>query len=207
MSTNADNNAEGNGLVVNNGSYLYNGNQGLGLFQVGGTYCALVTGKAWVPGFGSGPAVTPNVWTHLAVVTTPDQGTTFYVDGQVAGTGPSANPVTSGDFAIGYDFYWYGQPAFFQGLIDEVRTFTFAPGTFSTNNLLLNSVPPPPALNLLFPGGNSPKEGGDFILTWAGGTLQHASQLTGPWTPVTGAITPWLVSAVGPSEFFRVDGQ
>jgi len=86
--------------------------------------------------FGSGVIAT-GTWAHVALVR--DNGSsTLYVNGVSAniptGFGPNA-PSTG--FALGI------RPQapttdFFNGAIDEVRVFTFAPGQFSTNDLLLN---------------------------------------------------------------------
>lgn len=68
---------------------------------------------------------------HLALVR--DNGTNrFYLQGSVAGSASTTTPATpAGGFAIG------GLP-FFPGVIDEVRVFTFAPGQFNSNDLLVN---------------------------------------------------------------------
>ena len=41
-------------------------------------------------------------------------------------------------------------------------------------------------------------------LRWHVGTLQQSSHITGPWTTVTNATSPWFVPADQPSKFFRV---
>ena len=83
----------------------------------------------------------PGVWTHLALVTSGGI-TTFYVNGVAAGSAHSALSPSS-VFKFGINTTGGGtQP--FHGNIDEVRVFTFQPGQFSTNDLLLTHVPPPP---------------------------------------------------------------
>jgi autotransporter-associated beta strand protein len=88
--------------------------------------------------FGSG-VITPGLWAHVALVR--DNGlSTLYLNGE-----PVSNPTIFGPkppttgFAIGI------RPQtptseFFNGAIDEVRVFTFAPGQFTTNDLLLNRI-------------------------------------------------------------------
>ena len=41
-------------------------------------------------------------------------------------------------------------------------------------------------------------------LRWNVGTLQHSTQLNGPWLDITNAVSPWIVPSDQPSEFFRV---
>ena len=110
----------------------YNGDSasnGWGLMQVGGTFQGLFGGVSFV---GSAPAP-PNTWTHLALVR--DSGTTtFYVNGIAAGTSLSPPHAPSGLFALAA-----APPAlnaeYFDGVLDEVRVFTFAPGGFRLTDL------------------------------------------------------------------------
>lgn len=116
----------------------YNGNSanaGMGLYQLNGTYTGLMGGVAFV---GSAP-VTAN-WTHLALVVN-NGVTTFYVNGAANGSAGMPN-IPSGAFNIGI------RPDLgerFDGRIDEVRLFTFAPGQFSVSDLQLNAVVPEPS--------------------------------------------------------------
>lgn len=113
----------------------YNGatdTSGWGIIVSGSNYLALLGGRdIW----GSGTA-TPNVWTHVALVR--DGGlATIYTNGIAAGTSLSGPNVPVGNFAVAVPPQ---APAsqFLTGLVDEVRVFTFTPGQFSTNDLLLN---------------------------------------------------------------------
>ena len=103
---------------------------GWGIYQNGGGYFGLFGGVAI---FGNGTA-SPGTWAHVALVR--DNGTsTLYVNGIPTGTTASApNPATGG-FAIGTPPQ-APTSSFFNGVIDEVRVFTFAPGQFSTSDLL-----------------------------------------------------------------------
>ncbi|HEY3763081.1 MAG TPA: LamG domain-containing protein [Verrucomicrobiae bacterium] len=108
------------------------GSSGWGLYMVGGQFNGLIGGLVLI---GSAPATT-NVWTHLALVRN-NGTTTFYVNG-VSNDMTLIQPITpSGRFAIA------AQPQsltneFFNGSLDEVRVFSFAPGAFTTNDLLLS---------------------------------------------------------------------
>ncbi|HXF10498.1 MAG TPA: LamG domain-containing protein, partial [Desulfuromonadaceae bacterium] len=126
--------ASGNTTMMYNGN---GGNSGWGFLQSGSNYQILMGGVAF---FGSAP-VTLNAWTHLALVC--DNGvSTFYVNGISAGSIAAIPNPAAGGFAIGADVG--GGSHYFNGLVDEVRIFTFAPGTFSTNYLLLNPQSPGP---------------------------------------------------------------
>lgn len=95
-----------------------------------------------------------NRWTHLAVVVA-DDGTRFFVDGVQQGptdTGPTTTP--AGNIFGGSS---PGTTPTFAGYLDELRIFTFAPGQFSTNDLLLR----PPGPNILTQPGP--------MTVWAGG--------------------------------------
>lgn len=85
----------------------------------------------------TGGTATPGVWAHVAFVCESGIGE-LYVDGALVGSGfiPSGG-VPGGGFAVAAR---PSTPAadFFNGDIDEVRVFTFTPGQFSTNDLLLN---------------------------------------------------------------------
>ncbi len=92
---------------------------------------------AYTGRFGGGAAVgggtsrRAGAWTHLALVR--DNGTNrFYLNGAAAGSASTTTPATpAGAFSIG------GLPALV-GAIDEVRVFTFAPGQFKADDLLVN---------------------------------------------------------------------
>ncbi|HTI94953.1 MAG TPA: LamG-like jellyroll fold domain-containing protein, partial [Rudaea sp.] len=89
-------------------------------------------------------SVTPvsNQWTELALVR--DNGTTtFYVNG-VASYSSAAGPnPPAGGVAIGGNSLISGAELF-NGTIDEVRIFSFAPGAFTVGDL--NLPPPPPVV-------------------------------------------------------------
>lgn len=123
-----------NGSTVANATIAYNGNtasSGFGLFRLGNQWGFLYGG---VTLNGSAPVTTD--WTHLALVR--DNGlTTFYVNGQARATSAAAPLAAAGNFLVG------GNPLvateFFDGLIDEVRVFTFQPGQFVVGDLNLGS--------------------------------------------------------------------
>jgi len=48
---------------------------------------------------------------------------------------------------------------------------------------------------------------GGVQLKWSSGTLLQATSVSGPWTPVTGATSPYVTSPTGPQKFFKVQVQ
>ena len=140
---------------------IYNGQSGAngwGILQdnATGKFGALFGGRAF---FGSGDVV-PGVWTHLAIVCT-DTVATFYVNGVASGTTTDLPNSASGFIGIGTNAV---VPAanLFQGKIDEVRVFTFAPGAFVPADLLFTVVPPAPLPNIL----NFSRVGDTDTLSW-----------------------------------------
>jgi DNA-binding beta-propeller fold protein YncE len=121
---------------VNAGQVIaYNGStatSGWGIMVSGSNYLALFGGRdIWGVG-----AATPNVWTHVALVR--DGGVaTIYTNGIAAGTSVAFPNVPSGNFALAAPPQ-APNSQFLTGSVDEVRVFAFAPGQFSTNDLLLN---------------------------------------------------------------------
>jgi len=122
----------GNPIVVLNGN---GGSGGCGLLGNAGQMAFLYAGTA-IYNFNTQLAL--NTWYHIAAVK--DNGvTTLYLNGVADGTA-NCNPFVSGQLLIGRD----ASDGFFHGLIDEVRIFNFAPGAFSTNDLLYYQVYVPP---------------------------------------------------------------
>jgi hypothetical protein len=68
---------------------------------------------------------------------------------------------------------------------------TSAPGTTTV------TVNPPASVTIQALAGN-------VILIWPGGTLQTATDLSGPWGDVAGAISPRTNPVAAPQEFYRL---
>ena len=125
-----------NGSTAGNAAIAYNGNTsnaGWGIYRGGSNYGFLYGGITLT---GLTP-ISPQ-WTELALVR--DNGTTsFYVNGvSVYSNSVGPNP-PSGGVGIGGNPQTSGFELF-DGQIDEVRIFSFAPGAFSVGDL---NVPPP----------------------------------------------------------------
>jgi hypothetical protein len=68
---------------------------------------------------------------------------------------------------------------------------TSAPGTTTV------TVNPPASVTIQALAGN-------VILSWPGGTLETATDLSGPWGEVTGAESPRTNPTIAPQEFYRL---
>jgi len=128
----SDGNTSGVALLAYNGSSCCSG---FGLYRNGASWGGLYGGITFV---GASAPVTTS-WTHLALVCNNGM-TTFYVNGQpnanAAVTPHPASTNSNGAMRIGGNVNSQGQPyEFFDGAVDEVRVFTFAPGQFSPQDL------------------------------------------------------------------------
>lgn len=167
--------------VTNSGGEIlaYNGlrGNGWGLFLTGNNFEVLYGGyRLW----GAGAALAKaGVWTYLALVI--NNGTaTLYTNGVPATTTTLTPLPPTSTFTVGGDAQ-YGE--YYSGSIDEVRVFTFSPGTFVTNDLLYYQTAPPPAITLSsYIFNNSAVAGTD--------TVSIETSPGNPWTAVANA--PWL---------------
>jgi hypothetical protein len=112
------------------------GDNGFGIDWFNGQWRGLRGGVAY---YGSVPA-TAGVWTHLAVVI--NQGTNYlYVNGVAASVNLGiCLPPTNAFWVAGFASNAVAANYFtnFNGAVDEVRVFSFAPGAFRINDLLFN---------------------------------------------------------------------
>ena len=88
---------------------------------------------------GNQAPIDTNNWMHLAIV---NEGgiTTFYTNGVPCGPSDTNDATASAGDA--YCISAPGDNQAFYGYLDEARMFTFAPGAFSTNDLLLRAAGP-----------------------------------------------------------------
>jgi hypothetical protein len=158
--------------------------------------------------------VTPGTW-HLvtAAVNRPGGTVQLYVDGalQESGTVVSSFP-TNQDMNLGR----FNTGSFaFQGMIDEARIhggiddsnwvwadyMTVASNAvFSAYSSVTNTTIPSVTLTITHSGDN-------VILDWSSGTLQSASQITGPFSDVPGATPPYTNTPTAAQQFYRVQVQ
>jgi len=162
------------GATVGGQILAYNGlrGNGWGLYQAGANYEVLYGGLV---SWGSAVA-TAGTWMHLALVRN-NGVAVLYTNGVPASTNSSATPLTpTTSFTVGGDAQY---SEYFTGSIDEVRVFTFAPGAFSTNDLLLNS----PYLTVFTTNDSGPGSLRQAVLTAAAfpgtGTIAFETNLSG----------------------------
>ena len=117
-------------VIAYNGDPYHNG---FGIVRNGNAFQGEIGGQGYVGSY----TVTVGTWTHLAFVRS-NGVATLYVNGVAAGgTSSAAVAAPSAGFSIGASAFTGANGLLnFDGSIDEVRVFTFAPGCFSTNQLL-----------------------------------------------------------------------
>ncbi len=153
-------------------------------------------------------AVSFNQW-HLvtAVVDRTDGNAQLYVDGnQVASGAAMTDFPTNTDMDLGQD---NGGSFQYRGLIDEARihfglessNWVWANWmTVAQNSAFENySTVSSPIVTL-----NIQHSGNCVILAWPEGTLQSASVVTGPYSDVPGATSPYTNTASETQQYFRV---
>jgi hypothetical protein len=185
--------------ITTNESLVFNGNSsttGWGLYQYGGSFGALLGGKLE---FGAFPVVT-NAWTHLALVIQSNQSF-FYANGVLEGaTSNSPSPTGASDvFRMAANLLGGER---FNGYVDEVRVFTFSPGTFSTNDLLLHTSNAPPAPQVLFS-----TFGTNYYVTSADDAAQGVSSSFYAAEPFTNQATAALGQIIVPVYCFNTPNQ
>lgn len=137
---------------------------------------------------GSGGSRRVGGWTHVALVR--DNGTSgLYVNGVASGTTTTTTPAPpAGGFTIA------GSPSapggFFPGVVDEVRVFTFAPGQFSTADLLVNQR----LVATLPPDGFAP---GRATLNGTSGSFGFDTTAWFEWGPTTNVVNITTPQALG----------
>ncbi|NJR71965.1 MAG: hypothetical protein HC782_02260 [Gammaproteobacteria bacterium] len=124
-----------NGTVTNNAALFYIGNSagsGYGLYRIGGNYVGIFGGIGFI---GSTPVTSR--WTRLALVRASGV-TTLYVNGVAVQTSTVAPNAPSFAAQFGTAIGMRSQTPvteYFDGVIDDVRAFTFAPSAFQITDL------------------------------------------------------------------------
>ncbi len=84
----------------------------------------------------------------------------------------------------------------FDGAIDDVAFYNYALTPDQIQNHYVNAT----KLSVARSGNN-------VVLTWPTGTLQSAPLVSGPYTPVTGASSPFTSAISGAQQYYRVQVQ
>jgi hypothetical protein len=156
-----------------------------------------------------------NLWHHVAVVY--DQSTigpfngamSIYIDGQFD-TGS----------AVGFDWSWVAGQQIelglshdtnswqaFQGQLDDVRVYSRVLSDPEISSLHTGAIVDPNALVTQLNFTTAPGQG--ITLRWQCGdaVLQSADTVTGPYTDVVGAASPYSVSVLKSAKFYRYRGH
>ena len=136
-------------------------------------------------------------WIHL-VGTYDGANWKLYRNGVAVATNAAALgalPVTNADWAIGSTGNGWANN--YSGSVDEVAIYNFAlsPSRIATHYSLGRLGPNPISIT---------RSGGVVNITWAVGTLQQASVVTGPYTDVGGAVSPYTPPAGSTQKFYRL---
>jgi len=156
-------------------------------------------GNTW--GWNSGLMPPVAQWSFAALVVQPTQAILYLINtnGAQSATNILNHPlqIFGGVSAIGTDTY-APTTRVFNGLIDEVAVFNHALSSTQIQQLYANGYKLPQVQINLQPTGSS------LSLTWPQGTLFQSSNVTGPWTPVTAALSPDPLAPTNGSMFYRI---
>jgi hypothetical protein len=144
-------------------------------------------------------------WSFVALVVQPSQAVIYMINDQ--GTKSATNilahtsDVFGNNWQIGHDGNDGATSTTrnFNGSIDEVAVFSYALTPTQLNNLYLLVGPPAVTLSIVNAGPNN-------VVTWspAQGTLLQSANVTGPWTPIPTATSPYTVPATNSATYYRV---
>ncbi len=136
-------------------------------------------------------------WIHL-VGTYDGANWKLYRNGTAVATNASpvgALPVVNGDWAIGSTGNGWANN--YSGNVDEVAIYSTA--------LSATRIAAHYSLGRL---GSNPititRSGGNVIITWSAGILQQANVVTGPYTDVAGAVSPYTPPSGSTQKFYRL---
>jgi hypothetical protein len=155
---------------------------------------------------GSNP-IDDGQWHFLAGVYDGFSANSLYVDGLLSGTGTATNPVGGSPFDL-----WiggapdYGPLRLFPGIIDETSLFTNALTAPQIQEMYQSAfagqLPGPGVRNISIVLTNTP--GSHIQLTWPCGTLQAAPGVTGPYSDILSAVSPYSLPPTNAIQFYRV---
>jgi hypothetical protein len=135
---------------------------------------------------------------QVALNWSPSTGTVNYtLKRSLVGGGPYT-PVSGGLTSTNYT-----DPGLTNGTTYYYVVSAVAAGCESTDSAQASATPAstPPVLVSIQSSGNN------LAITWADGTLQSASNVTGPWSEVSEGTSPWPIVPAAPQQFYRVKLQ
>jgi alpha-galactosidase len=144
-------------------------------------------------------------WSYYALTY---DGTTFtvYTNGVSAGSQSSSYTQVSSSHSLYMGAYDSGGSVtrFYSGGMENVAFYSNALSASQIlNHYQVGSTVVPPAP----PSVSVQRSGANVIVSWANGFLQRANSVTGPWTDVTNAVSPYAVEMTNSALFFRATLQ
>ncbi len=132
-------------------------------------------------------------------------GEALYIDGALDDTNANGSAwswTTGQPLEIGYSSDTTWTP--YNGLLSDVRYYS-TNLTASQISTIYSSGAPVDTADLQMDLAFGAAPGNGFVLKWAEGSavLQSAPTLTGPWTDVTGAASPYTIVPAASQQFFR----
>jgi hypothetical protein len=143
-------------------------------------------------------------WNFVAVVSdTTAKTTTFYLNGVVAGVSGNCTGGANGQFfSIGKNVTFAPSggvdTAFFAGSLDEVGLFNQALSASAIQSLYATATSVNTSFSLTIA-----RQGASLQITWPVGHLESAAQINGPWSTVSGAVSPYVVAPGLGKMFYR----
>ncbi|HEV2207638.1 MAG TPA: LamG-like jellyroll fold domain-containing protein [Verrucomicrobiae bacterium] len=162
-------------------------------------------GTTWGATWSANLVPPSNQWSFVALVVTPTNANVYMTDpanpaNLLSATTAVPNVVEAhgGTWFTGHDTDG-DTTRTFTGSIDDVAVFSYCLTPAQLQQLLRQGYAGAPVtLTVQHSGAN-------VILGWSHGTLESASQVTGPYAPVVGANAPSYTAPAGPgNQFFRV---
>jgi len=146
-----------------------------------------------------------NQWSFVALVIQPTQ-TTMYMMNSFTGIQSAVNalPNDTETFGVawhlGDDAQSAGGARTFPGSIDEVSVYLTALSSNQLVGLYYGGLQIFPPVTLYI----APAGAGNLTLTWSQGALLQATNLTGPWTTNTTAVSPYTLAPTNSHLYFKV---
>jgi hypothetical protein len=106
-----------------------------------------------------------------------------------------ALPVVNGDWAVGSTGNGWADP--YAGSVDEVAIYNYALSASRIATHYSMGVLGPNPLTIIRSGAN-------VTITWPAGTLQEATNVSGPYADSAGAPSPRTIPASGTRKFYRI---
>jgi hypothetical protein len=150
--------------------------------------------------WSSGVQPPPNRWSFVAVVVQPTKTVVYLINtnGAQRATNVLTQPIQAfaGSGTIGTDTS--STARVFNGVLDEVAVFNYGLTSAQIQQLYDNGQQLPQVqLGTQLIGGN-------MNLNWPQGTLLQSTNLSGPWSAISNALSPFAVTPTNAAGFFRV---